>query len=198
MSLELVNTFATLGTFVVIAATALAAIIQLRHLRGSNQLAALNELRETSESTEFRASAHFVTTQLAEKLNDASFRYQIANRDSVTVDNEPLIAHTIGLGNFFESMAVLVKDGLVDRELAFEIWNRPVIRYWDHLVPVTAIIRRTIGNIAWENFEYLTVLSQDWLAAHPQGTYPSHVRRIALKDEWLEADTEYAASLATA
>lgn len=36
MSLELVNTFATLGTFLVIAATATAAIVQLRHARGSN------------------------------------------------------------------------------------------------------------------------------------------------------------------
>jgi hypothetical protein len=193
MSLQLVNTFATLGTFVVIAATAIAAIVQLRHARGGNQLAALNELRETSEGVEFRASAHFVTTRLAEKLNDPSFRYQIVNRAAVTVENEPLIAHALGLGNFFESMAVLVKDGLVDRELALEIWNRPVVRYWERLAPVTALIRRTVGNIVWENFEYLTVLSQDWLAAHPHGTYPAGVRRIALKDEWLEADTQYAA-----
>lgn len=49
-----------------------------------------------------------------------------------------------------------------------------------------------------ENFEYLTVLSQDWDAAHPNGSYPSGVRRIDLKDDWLEADTHYAASLATA
>jgi hypothetical protein len=40
MSLELLNTFATLGTFVVIAGTAIAAIVQLRHARSSNQIAA--------------------------------------------------------------------------------------------------------------------------------------------------------------
>ena len=49
MSLELANTLATLGTFVVIAATAIAAILQLRHARTSNQIAALNELRETQK-----------------------------------------------------------------------------------------------------------------------------------------------------
>ena len=50
MSTELVNTFATLGTFVVIAATAIAAIVQLRHMRGSNQIVALNELREAESA----------------------------------------------------------------------------------------------------------------------------------------------------
>jgi hypothetical protein len=41
-------------------------------------------------------------------------------------------------------------------------------------------------------------LAEDWKAAHPKGTYPTGVRRIQLKDEWLEADRQYAASLAPA
>jgi hypothetical protein len=59
MSLELVNTFATLGTFLVIAATAIAAIVPVRHMRGSNQIVALNELRETTETAGFRAAQLF-------------------------------------------------------------------------------------------------------------------------------------------
>jgi hypothetical protein len=198
MSLELWNTFATFGTFLVISATAIAAIAQLRHSRGSNQLAALNELRETSERVEYRAAQHFVTTQLAEKLKDPTFRYQVANRATGTVENEPFIALTVALGNFYESMAVLVKDGLVDRALALEIWNGPVVANWERLAPVTAILRRKLGSIVWENFEYLTVLSQDWLAVHSDGTYPQGVRRIGLKDDWLDADSQYASSPATA
>jgi hypothetical protein len=41
MSLELLNVLAGLGTFVVIAASAIAAVVQLRHLRASNQLQTL-------------------------------------------------------------------------------------------------------------------------------------------------------------
>jgi len=77
MSLELVNTFATLGTFLVIGATAVAAIIQLRHARSSNQIATLNELRETSISEELRAALHFVHTELPVKLRDPAFRYSL-------------------------------------------------------------------------------------------------------------------------
>jgi hypothetical protein len=197
MSLELWNTFASFGTFLVISAAAIAAIVQLRHARGSNQIAALNELRETSERAEFQAAQHFVTTQLAEKMKDPSFRYQVANRAARTAEDGPLIARALAFGNFYESAAMLVKAGLVDRELTLEIWNRPVVYSWEALAPLTAIIRRRLGSIVWENFEYLAVLSQNWLAAHSKGTYPPGVRRIELKDDWLDADLEYESSLAT-
>jgi Domain of unknown function (DUF4760) len=198
MSLELWNTFATFGTFLVISATAIAAIAQLRHARGSNQIAAINELRETGERAEFRAAQHFVVTQLPEKLHDPAFRYQVVNRTARTTENGLLIDQALSLGNFYESMAILVSDGLVDRELALEIWNGIVVRMWEALVPFTAVLRRELGSIVWENFEYLTVISQDWLVAHSNGTYPAGMRRIDLKDDWLEADAHYAASLATA
>jgi hypothetical protein len=69
-----------------------------------------------------------------------------------------------------------------------------VIQAWSQLAPVTAIARRSRGDAIWENFEYLTVLAQDWRTTHAKGTYPSGVRRITLKDEWLEADKQYIAS----
>ena len=66
MSLELVNTLATFGTFFVIAATAIAAIVQLRHARSSNHIAAFNELRETQGTPEFQAAEQFVQVRLPE------------------------------------------------------------------------------------------------------------------------------------
>jgi hypothetical protein len=65
------------------------------------------------------------------------------------------------------------------------------------MAPATAILRRLAGADLWENFEHLTVLSRDWLVPHPKGSYPADTRRIELKDEWLEADQQYAAALAT-
>jgi hypothetical protein len=122
------NTFATLATLLVIAATALAAIIQLRHARSSNHIAALNELRETQETPHFQAGQQSALTELR--------------------------------------------------------------RYGD--LPATAR-RRSLGN-----FEYLATLAQDWITAHPNGAYPAGRRRIPLKDEWLDGDKQYAASLVPA
>lgn len=198
MSLELWNTFATFGTFLVIAATALVAIVQLRQLRGSNQIAALYKVRKTSESQELRDAQHFVFTELAEKMRDAAFRYQVQHREARTNENQASIAKIVTVGNFWESMGTLVKTGLLDKNLVFEAWSGHVADDWAKLAPVTALWRRTRGTALMENFEYLTVLSQDWDAAHPNGAYPSGVRRIDIKDDWLEADAHYAASLATA
>jgi hypothetical protein len=198
MSLELVNTLATFGTFFVIAATAIAALVQLRHSRSSNHIAALNELRETQETPEFQAANHFVVGELAVKLQDPAFRYQIDHPSARTDETRPLLAMVVTIGNYYEAMGVLVKTGLVDRELILEIYPTRVIGAWEKLEPFAAIARRRIGDALFENFEYLTVLAQDWFATHPKGTYPAGVRRIQVKDEWLDADRQYAASLAPA
>lgn len=195
MSFELVNTFATLGTFVVIAATAITAIVQLRHARSSNHIAALNELRETMETPDFQVAAHFVSTQLPAKLQDPAFRYQIATPSARTDEMRLHMAKINAIGNFFESMGVVVKTGLVSKEVVFEMWSSVVPPNWNSLAPIAAIQRRRAGDALWENFEYLTVLAQDWNAAHPKGTYPAGMRRIEIKDEWLEADRQYSAAL---
>jgi hypothetical protein len=198
MSLEFVNTFATLGTFVVIAATAMAAIVQLRHMRGSNQITALNELRETMETPDFQAASHFVVTELPAKLRDPAFRYELAHRFARTDKHEPLIRKINSLGNFYEGMGLLVKTGLVEQTLVMEMWSSNVALDWENLAPIAAMSRRAQGDALWENFEYLAVIAQDWLATHPKGAYPAGVRRFELEDEFLEADKQYAASLAPA
>jgi hypothetical protein len=198
MSLELANTLATFGTFVVIAATAIAAIVQLRHARSSNAIAALNELRETMETPDFQVAQHFVMTELPEKLRDPAFRYQFEKPAARTDETRPLISKINAIGNFYEGMGVLVRTGLVDREFVMQMWADTLINSWERLMPLTVLGRRRAGDAVWENFEYLTVLAQNWLAAHAKGTYPVGVRRIELKYAWLDADQQYAASLASA
>jgi hypothetical protein len=80
MSLELVNTLATCATFVVIAATAIAAILQLRQLRASNQIIAFNELRQAYENPHLSAAHKYIDTQLGRDLEDPAFRHAVANR----------------------------------------------------------------------------------------------------------------------
>ena len=198
MSLELVNTLATFGTFVVIAATAIAAIVQLRHARSSNQIAALNELRETFEKADFIDAEQFVKRELSTKVQDPAFRYQYTERSTTTEETRALFIKIGSVESFYEAMGMLVKTGLVEEGLVLDYFSSSIIESWEKIAPIVAIARRRAGDALWENFEYLAVLSQDWVAAHPKGTYPAGVRRIELKDEWLEADKQYAASLAPA
>ena len=198
MSLEVVNSLATFGTFLVIAATAIAAVVQLRHARSSNQIAAFNELRETAQKSDFQVAEQFVQTKLPALLQDPAFRHQLANPSARTDENRPFDSNINVIGNFYEGMGALVKAGLIDTELVLQIYTDRIIAAWTRLSPVTSIARRKTGDVLWENFEYLTVLAKQWIAVHPKGTYPAGMQRIELKDEWLEADKQYAASLAPA
>lgn len=195
MSLELANTLATFGTFIVIAATAIAAVVQLRHARTGNIIAALNELSETTAQPHYETAAHIVSTQLAAKLQDPAFRYQIATPAARTDEMRPFWEASKVIGNFYENMGLLVKAGLVDQALVMQMWVDSVIPMWEQIAPVVAIQRRGTGNAIWEHFEYLAVFAEDWHNAHPKGTYPAGVRRLSIKDEWLEADRQYANSL---
>jgi len=198
MTLELWNTFATFGTFIVIASTAIAALVQLRHARGSNQIAAISELQDAGQTPQFAAAEQYVATDLAGKMKDPEFRYQIANRAARTAENQVLMTRANQVGNYYENMGLLIKSGLVDRDLALNTWSDIAVAQWGNLLPYTAIARARTGSSLWENFEYFVVLSQDWVAAHPNGDYPVGVRRIDIKNEWLEADRQYAASRASA
>jgi len=199
--LELVNTVATLGTFLVIAATAMAAIVQLRHARSSNQIAALNELIEVQQTPDYKAARHFVHTALPEMLKDPAFRFDLsryANEEKLNSEAEHHIAKITTIGDFYENMGLLVKRGFIDRDSTLDAWSYHVATEWERLAPVVLRLRRgTAGNALYENFEYLVVLAQDWMATYPKGTYPAGVRRIAIEDEWSEADRQYAASSAT-
>jgi hypothetical protein len=195
MSLELVNTLATFGTFVVIAATAIAALVQLRHARGSNQIAALDELRNVFQSREFFDAQRFLQTRLGEVVKNPAFRYQYASPAKRTEEFRDDIQRAQLIGNYFEDVGALIVAGLLDPKLTFMIYSSDVNLAWDRLQPLTAISRRHHGAV-WENFEYAAMLGKEWIKAHPDGAYPQGEPRLQLNDEWLEADKQYAASLA--
>lgn len=195
MSLELVNTLATCGTFVVIAATAIAAIVQLRHLRASNQIAAFNELRQAYEHPNLSAAHKYVDTQLAHDLEDPAFRYAIGHRFARTDEAHGAVKHLLNFGHFFESAGISVKTGLVQKEIVLETWSDIIVAGWTQFEPVTAIFRRTQDPLAYEAFEYLTVLARQWQKTHPNGSYPKNLPRIKIDDTYAEADRRFAESL---
>jgi hypothetical protein len=198
MSLELVNTLATFGTFLVIAGTAIAAIIQLRHARSSNQIEALAELREGTENPEMRLAERFVLHDLGERLKDPAFRYQVVHPNAMTAETQATWSDIRRVANFFENMGALVKSGLADKNFVLDIFSYRALSNWERLIPITVLVRQSFASAIWENFEYLAVLSQDWIAAHPTGTYPAGTRRFEMQYPWHEADKQYAASLAPA
>jgi hypothetical protein len=177
MSAEWVTAIATAGTFIVIAASAIAALLQLRHMRSGNQIAAYNECRETMDSAAFRDALHFIRVKLPERLADPALCEEIVR--SGLPDEYGGIRL---VANLFESMGLFVRTGMMDERIACELWSGIVVSTWNALRPLTKVIRKNISEGVWINFEYMTVLAKRYIAESPHGYYPAGVERLSLDE----------------
>jgi len=185
MSAEWITAIGTIGTFLVIAASAIAALIQLRHMRGSNQIVALTECRETLESPDFREAQRFVSYELPKRLSDPEERKRIALPQS-QFEGEYKAIDTVA--NFFESMGMFVKNRIIDPELALSMWCYVVLRNWNALLPVISYVRDDLGEPSiWEHFEYLAALSTLYLERNQSGSYPPGVPRMPADRSLIDA-----------
>jgi hypothetical protein len=190
MSLELVNALASLVTVIIVAATAIAALVQLRHLRAGNQINAMLSIGEELGSKTFTDAGFLVRQKLEAAQDDPHFRdYAIAYaRGQSTSDGGPgfeqLLSSMNLVGNAFEELGILVKNGIVDKGLFLDRYSWVILRNWKRSEKLLALAREASGLVApWENFEYLAVLSEDWLKHNPS-SYPNGIRRMVLHNPW--------------
>lgn len=185
MSAQWVSAVASLATFVVIGASAVAALLQLRHMRGGNQIAALLECRERLESQEFREAQRFVIHELPKRLEDPNERRKISEPRS-QADNEYRAIHTVA--NLFESLGAFVKHRIIDGNVTCDIWGNVVRRNWAVLAPVIAYQRQIgAGPRIWENFEFLAMLATRYKLRHAAGTYPRRMLRMPEDRSFIDA-----------
>jgi hypothetical protein len=195
MSLELINTAASLVTVTIVAVTAVAALIQLRHLRAGNQINALLSIGEKLDSREFTEALASVYRDLEAALADPGFReYEIAiyrRSPPPSVDNRYVDLHhaCVLVGNTFELLGVLVKNGIIERTIFVDQYCGVILGAWRLLADRTALGRDVGDPSGWEYFEYLAVLSEDWLESHPS-SYPKGVRRYPLHNPWPRSENE--------
>jgi hypothetical protein len=184
VSLELLTALSSIGTFIVIAATAVAAFWQLRHMSGSNSISTLTEAREVLESPEFAAARRFVSKELPDLLKDPGIRRQLEFDSPLPDQLQPLNI----VGNFYEALGSWVRHGVIDQNIVVSLWSSVVVATWHHVTPALAIMRRSAGAALWDQFEYLARISQEWIDCHPDGDYPKGVAHMLVVDEWLEED----------
>lgn len=190
MSPELLTAIATLGTVVVIGASAIAALIQLRHMRASNELEAVLSLQRDFQSPEVQSALHYVQDQLSVHLEEERYREELAAIGFISVDRHPeLIAC-----NWFTQMGTFLKHGLITEHTLMELYARLVRYYWKELAPAIAIMRRKRGDGQYSEFEYLALRANAWLERHAQGAFPRGMVRSPLPDPWRESDLQRAES----
>jgi hypothetical protein len=182
----MITALATLGTVVVIGASAVAALIQLRHMRASNELEAVLALQDDFQSPELQAALEYVQRQLPLQLEEESYRNELAALGYVSIERHPELLAC----NWFTQMGTFLKHGLISEATLMDLYARLVRYYWTALAPAIAIMRRKRGEGQYSDFEYLAIRAKRWLAKHDAGAFPGDSARPALPDPWRETDEE--------
>jgi Domain of unknown function (DUF4760) len=191
MSLEALNTFGTLLTVAIVAATAIAALVQLRHLRAGNQINAMLAIGEELSSKNFVDATRLVRQKFEATLDDPLFRDHIIasarnqSQPDLKSDYADMQRATVMVANGYEQLGILVKRGVVDKDMLLDAYAWVILANWKKMEPGLALSREVTGsNAIWENFEYLAVISEDWVKEHAGGTYPRGIRRMRLTNPW--------------
>ena len=175
MSLELVNALASVGTFLVIGATAIAAVIQLRHLRANNQLEGLLDVLARVEDETFNKWLTDTRRELPQMLADPTYVQSIIDG---TFDRN---VAWLQLGNQYERVGSLLKYRLIPEDPFLDVYWARAVRAWELMQPITSLIRSgRAGDATWENFEYMYVRAEAWAERHKGGNYPAGVPRAKL------------------
>jgi hypothetical protein len=171
---EAISACAAVATFFVIAASAIAAVVQLRHLRLSNQISTMLEYERLLLDESFLEKR----SELAERMDDWVRDPQLLDRIAARSGREYRVVTSVA--NVFENMGSMVRYGMLDREVTLALWAHLAFVSWENLAPITALIRKRVGTDAlWENFEYLASLSKAWMA-QDRSTYPRDAPRLPL------------------
>jgi hypothetical protein len=182
LTYELINTLALVGTFLVIGASAVAAVVQLRHMRAATELQAVLSVEKDFRSGELQEALRFVQSDLPFRMRDPGYRAEleaIGFADSRT--------HLeLNVLNWFNELGTLLKNRIVAADPFMDMFGRLVVHYWELLAPVVAVMRRKRGESQYHNFEYLAVCARNWMTDHPAGLFPGRVHRAKLTDPWPE------------
>ncbi|HEX5275733.1 MAG TPA: hypothetical protein VFW34_10705 [Candidatus Rubrimentiphilum sp.] len=187
MSPELVTAISSLVTALVIAATAVAAVIQLRHMRSGNLIEAILSFRSMLEDDEHRKANRLLRGgDLARELEDPQFRrflYRISRKlpmDDVPQRYIDLMEAAVALGNSFELIGGMVRNRVVAPDVFLANYWWVVTNTWGRMKEYIAMMRQYTGaESLFEDFEYLTVVSAEWAKRHPD-SYARGVARMPL------------------
>lgn len=174
MSANSVNIALSLATLIVVGVASAAAIVQLRHLRTSNQLSALLEIMNQWNLPAVQSALSEVR-RIPEKIKDPAYVQALNTPGSIDRVHYPeLLAMDL-----WEQVGTFTKYGLIDERIILDITSAQIANAWRLAEPVIAVVRSRTGLSAFENFEYLAVRAALWTKRYPNGTYPARSLRMS-------------------
>lgn len=161
------------GTLAVFVVTAAVALVQLKHLRVAYWLTAASTLLHVYWTPQFQDWLHDVALEFPGRIKDPAFREEL-RRGPIERKRHP----ELFICEYFSVVGAYVKNGYIPSSVVLDGPGHSTVQTWVLLWPAIKLIRESSDPTAFEDFEYLAVICQRWLRAHPQGAYPKRLPRF--------------------
>jgi hypothetical protein len=158
MNWEAFAAVSTAFTGVVILATAVAAVREVRIAAEATQFEGALAVFAELDTPFQREARHFVQFQLDGCMNDPAFREEVALIAGADEDRHKELT----VLRCFERLGMYVRKGFVDPDVVYMVASGRVILAWRALEEVVAIHRDIAGATFWENFEQLYNDCKGW------------------------------------
>lgn len=159
MNWESLTAISSAVTAVVIGASAVIAIVQIRHLRKAAQLESFLQLMSEATGPQMASWAAYVETTLPERLKDETYRSELAE-GHIDFEHHKELA----LGAYWEKVGTLVHFGLIEPEVFVDFAGYICPYHWRLLGDVVVLRRRRNPRI-WERFEEFARLCEASMGA---------------------------------
>lgn len=170
----MLNVLISIATLLVVGAASFAAIVQLRHLRTSNQLNALLEIMNQWNLPAVQIALAEIK-QIPSKIEDPEYLRTLRAAGSIDRSKYPEFLAM----DLWEQIGTYVKRGLIDESTLLDVTSAQITNAWKCADPAVAVGREQTGPSAFENFEYLAMRATLWQRRYPEGTYPRGVPRMS-------------------
>lgn len=152
-------------TLLVFAITATIALVQLRHMRLTYQMANGAALLQSYWTPQFQEWLRFVFFDLEGRLSDPSYREELRHAP-VDKTRHP----EVYVCEYYSLIGAYMKRGVMPREIFFANGSGDAIRAWQRLRTPVELMREGDSPQLYRDFEDLVKMCTDWLAAHPAGS----------------------------
>ncbi len=150
---------ASLVSAIIVALTALAAFLQLRHFRNANDIVVYLRLIDHMDSAAVMKARRQITVVAARFASDPEFRQQLTDPAFLSEDY-----NDVGmLLRFLEHISVLVTKGGVAEGLVLAEYADTFVDVWEQLLPIIKQRRIAFGPHTGRAFEHLAMRSKQYI-----------------------------------
>ena len=167
------NAIVSTVTLLVVVATAISALRQIRHLRAQNTLNGLLKVLDDWRDPKFQEWMRYVRLELPKRVKEPGFFDDLDVR-AIDRGKHP----EINICDWYEQVGSYMKYGLLDERTMMDVSSGSCKAAWDCIQPVIERMRQTRGDMLYENFEYMAVRGTLFIRANPDGCYPRGVPRM--------------------